>query len=87
MLLEEMEPAGRRLRGFIEKAAKASLVGDQFDDAATGQGLLNFFVRAVSCGALTESEAAFHTGLTMEQMRSGSFANITSPGSDPEQVV
>ncbi|MEP6945529.1 MAG: aldolase/citrate lyase family protein [Acidobacteriota bacterium] len=87
MFLEEMEPAGRRLRSFIDKAAKASLVGDQFDDAATGQGLLNFFVRAVNCGALTESEAAIQTGLTMERLRSRSFALITGADSDRAPLI
>ena len=47
-----------RLRNFVEKAAQATLVGDVFDDAATGQGLLNFFVRGLSAGALTMEEAA-----------------------------
>lgn len=77
MFLEEMEPAGRRLRSFVEKAGQASLVGDKFDDAATGQGLLNFFVRGIDCGALSAAEAADHSGLTVEQLRSGSFARIT----------
>jgi citrate lyase beta subunit len=77
MFLEELDPAGRRLRGFVEKAAQASLVGDKFDDAATGQGLLNFFVRGIDCGALSTHEAAQHSGLTAEQLRSGSFAAIT----------
>lgn len=31
--------------------ATASLFGDVFDDAATGQGLLNFFLRGIACGA------------------------------------
>ena len=34
------------------KAAQATLVGEVFDDAATGQGLLNFFLRALNCGAV-----------------------------------
>lgn len=29
------------LRNFVEKAAQPTLVGDVFDDAATGYGLLN----------------------------------------------
>ena len=45
--------ATARLRDFVDKAAQATLVGDVFDDAATGQGLLNFFVRGLSSGALT----------------------------------
>ena len=64
-----------RLRTFVEKAARATLVGDVFDDAATGQGLLNFFVRGLSSGALTEDEAA-ETGLTPEELRSRSFLAI-----------
>ena len=43
--LSALDAATRRLRAFIDKAAQATLVGDVFDDAATGQGLLNFFVR------------------------------------------
>ena len=54
--------AGARLRNFVERAAQATLVGDVFDDAATGQGLLNFFFRAINCGALTEEEAVTMTG-------------------------
>ena len=67
--------ATARLRNFIEKAAQATLVGDVFDDAATGQGLLNFFVRGLSCGALTMDEAR-ETGLTAEELQSRSFLRI-----------
>ncbi len=80
VFLEEVESSGRRLVNFIECAARASLVGDVFDDAATGQGLLNFFVRALNCGAITEDEARLRTGLSIEQLRSGSFPQITHLG-------
>jgi len=33
-------------------------------------------VRAVSCGAVLEGEIPALTGLTVEQLRSGSFAKI-----------
>jgi citrate lyase beta subunit len=69
--------ATARLKNFIDKAAKATLIGDVFDDAATGQGLLNFFVRGLSSGALTEAEAT-ETGLTMEELQLRSFAKILS---------
>src|ERR1043165_6585862 len=46
--LESLEAASERLKNFVEKAAKATLVGDVFDDAATGQGLLNYFLRAIN---------------------------------------
>lgn len=73
--LEALASASERLKGFVEKAAKATLLGDVFDDAATGQGLLNFFLRALSCGAITEEEA-LKTGLTLEEIRGRSFMKI-----------
>ena len=73
--LSALPAATARLRNFIEKAAQATLVGDVFDDAATGQGLLNFFVRGLNSGALTLQEAAA-TGLTPEELQGRSFLNI-----------
>jgi citrate lyase beta subunit len=67
--------ATARLRNFVDKAAQATLVGNVFDDAATGQGLLNFFVRGLSSGALTLDEAG-ETGLTVEELQSKSFLRI-----------
>jgi citrate lyase beta subunit len=68
------EMAGR-LRHFVERAARATLSGDVFDDAATGQALLNHFLRGMNCGAITEAEA-LSTGLTLEELRSRSFGTI-----------
>ena len=73
--LQGLESASNRLKTFVEKAALASLFGDVFDDAATGQGLLNFFLRGIACGAITEEEA-LATGLTIEEIRSRSFYKI-----------
>lgn len=74
--LESLEAASERLKNFVEKAAKATLVGDVFDDAATGQGLLNYFLRAINCGAITEPEAINLSGLTLAELRSASFVKI-----------
>jgi citrate lyase beta subunit len=74
--LEGLDAASERLRNFVEKAAQATLVGDVFDDAATGQGLLNYFLRAINCGALTEQEALNLTSLSLDELRSGSFVKI-----------
>jgi citrate lyase beta subunit len=74
--LESLDAASERLRNFVEKAAKATLVGDVFDDAATGQGLLNYFLRAINCGAITEDEALKLSTLTHDELRSGSFVKI-----------
>lgn len=73
--LEGLEAASRRLKTFIEKAAQATLIGDVFDDAATGQGLLNYFLRGINCGAITEAEATA-TGLTIDEIRGRSFVKI-----------
>ena len=74
--LQSLDAASDRLRNFVEKAAKATLVGDVFDDAATGQGLLNYFLRALNSGAVTEDEALQLSSLTRDELRSGSFVKI-----------
>ncbi len=73
--LEGRDQAGLRLRNFMKKAAHANVVGDVFDDAATGQGLLNYFLRGLNCGALTDEEA-LAGGLTLEELRTRSFVKI-----------
>ncbi len=73
--LESLEDATERLSAFVEKSAQATLLGDIFDDAATGQGLLNYFLRALNCGAISEAEATA-TGLTIEEIRGKSFLKI-----------
>ncbi len=73
--LESLEAASVRLRNFIDVAAQATLVGDLFDDAATGQGLLNYFLRGLNCGAVTEAEVT-GTGLTLDELHSRSFVKI-----------
>jgi citrate lyase beta subunit len=74
--LRGLEPAGDRLHNFLDKAAQATLLGEMFDDAATGQGLLNYFLRAINAGAVTEAETLERTGLTLEELRGRSFVEI-----------
>jgi citrate lyase beta subunit len=74
--LGSLDAASGRLRNFIARAAQATLVGEVFDDAATGQGLLNFFLRALNCGAVREAEVGALTGLTIDELRGGSFVTI-----------
>ena len=73
--MESYDDAVDRLKTFVEKAARATLIGDVFDDAATGQGLLNYFLRALNSGAITEEEVLV-TGLTLEEIRGRSFKKI-----------
>jgi citrate lyase beta subunit len=74
--LEGLDQAAERLSTFVDSAAKATLVGEVFDDAATGQGLLNFFLRAINCGAISEAEATERTGLTINELNTRSFVKI-----------
>ncbi len=74
--LEGIDAAGVRLSNFVGKAAQATLVGDVFDDAATGQGLLNFFLRGINSAAITEDEALEMTGLNADEFRRRSFVKI-----------
>lgn len=76
--LEGLDRAEARLGNFINKAAQATRTGQVFDDAATGQGLLNFFLRAVDAGALGEEEAAARTRISIEELRGKSFAAIVA---------
>ncbi len=74
--LAGLEAASERLQNFVSKAAQATLVGDVFDDAATGQGLLNYFLRGVHSGAIGEDEAVRRSGLTVAELRGRSFVAI-----------
>jgi citrate lyase beta subunit len=73
--LSSITDATYRLKTFVDRAAISTLTGDIFDDAATGQGLLNFFLKAMNCGAISEEEATA-TGLTIDEIRSRSFYKI-----------
>jgi citrate lyase beta subunit len=74
--LKGFDDAAARLRNFVEQAARATMVGDVFDDAATGEGLLNYFTRAIDCGAITTDAAAAATGLSREELEKGTFRGI-----------
>jgi citrate lyase beta subunit len=74
--LESLDQSAERLRNFIEKAAQATRVGQVFDDAAMAQGLLNYFAQAMNCGALKPAEVETLTGLSLVELRAGSFLKI-----------
>ena len=70
--LSALPAATARLSNFFTKAAKA---GAAFDDAATGQALVNFFNRGLSSGAITLTEA-MATGLEESDLQGKSFRQI-----------
>lgn len=67
--------ATARLKNFLAEAAQATRIGAHFDDAATGQGLLNFFLRGLGCGALAESQV-LAAGLTPAELQTASIPQI-----------
>ena len=73
--LEGLDAASRRLERFVAGAGQAILTGSVFDDEASGQGLLNFFLRGLASGALTAEETA-KTGLSVEEIETRSFRAI-----------
>ncbi|MGA1599067.1 MAG: DUF6986 family protein [bacterium] len=79
--LEQAQESTTRLRNFVEQASKATLSGDVFDDAATGQGLLNYFFRALNSGAI-DPEDVEAAGVTVEEVQAGSFRKIVEARRD-----
>lgn len=73
VFLQNYASAAERLRAFVQRSAQATRVGSVFDDAATGQGLLNYFIRGLNCGALTQEEVDA-TGVPAEVLANRSFA-------------
>lgn len=73
--LEGLDAAASRLDRFVSAAGQAVLTGSVFDDEASGQGLLNFFLRGLASGALTAEEAA-RSGLTPAELETRSFPAI-----------
>jgi citrate lyase beta subunit len=59
---EGLTESTERLRNFMAKSEQATLVGTVFDDAATGLGLINYFNRALHCGAIRREETPLIPG-------------------------
>ena len=62
-----------RLRGFIEKSTKANLTGHTFDDAASANGLINFFRLGWDCGAFSSAEIKKATGMSAAELKTKPF--------------
>ena len=66
--LSEFDSQATRLRGYMEKATKATLTGNTFDDAASVAGIVNFFERGIACGAFGEDEIIDAVGAPIEDL-------------------
>jgi len=66
--LRSRDSDAARLRGFVEKATKANLTGNTFDDAASANGLMNFFRLGLDCGAFSAAEVKKATSLSASEL-------------------
>ena len=76
--LESAAAQGSRLRGFLDKATQATLTGNEFDDAASAMGIVNFFRQGLDCGAFIEAEIENAAGISAADLRSLSFAEFSA---------
>jgi hypothetical protein len=74
---DALDATTARLKRFLDTAAQATVAGGVFDDAATGQGLLNFFARGLALGALTADDLA-PLSLTPKDIATRSFGEIVA---------
>jgi citrate lyase beta subunit len=71
--LRSRDADAARLRGFVEKATQANLTGHTFDDAASANGLMNFFRLGMDCGAFSPAEIKKATSLSAHELKSKRF--------------
>jgi hypothetical protein len=74
--LTGLEPASRRLATFLGTVARGDVPRDVADDAATGQALLNFLLRAIACGATDVATVSSLTALREEELDGRPFRDV-----------
>lgn len=74
--LAGLDSAAQRLARFLGTVRNSSAPRDIADDVATGQALLNFFSRAIACGATDRDTAARATGLRLEHFDGRPFRAV-----------
>lgn len=82
--LQAFNSMAERMENFISVSAQATLVGNVFDDAATGQGLINFFLKAYNCGAITKKDID-GIGIRLKDLESHFFPNIVANYKPPKK--
>ncbi len=74
--LRSAKANAKRLRGFIDRATKAHLTGNVFDDAASVRGLIDFWKNGLGCGAFTDDEVEELTGIPAEKIATMTPAGV-----------
>lgn len=73
--LMNLSESTERLKNFLSQAARSAMHENIFDDAASGQGLLNFFRTAYNCGAVSRHEVE-SAGITVDELKIRTFSGI-----------
>ena len=70
--------AAARLRGFVDRAARANALAGAFDDAASALGLVVFFVDGVGLGAFSRETVEGDLGVSLDVLAGRDFSQIVS---------
>jgi citrate lyase beta subunit len=73
--LDDLDVVTARFKNLLNQLALGTMTREVFDDAATGRGLFNHFLRGWDCGAFTESELR-EAGLTPDDIKLRSLAKV-----------
>lgn len=65
-----------RLNQFLARSTQAIVTGNTFDDAASAEGVLNFFRRGLDCGAFDAKDIKTLLGITANQLTTLSFSDL-----------
>ena len=79
--LAESDSMAERLKEFLARSSQATLTGNTFDDAASVEGILNFFRRGADCGAFEAKEVRALLGMSVEDLRTASFQQMAGSAS------
>jgi len=77
--IKNRDSMAARLNQFLAKSTQAIVTGNTFDDAASAEGVMNFFRRSHDCGAFEAKEIKALLGITADQLRNRSFSELSSP--------
>jgi citrate lyase beta subunit len=79
--IESQRSMAERLSANFAKATQATLTGNTFDDAASAEGILNFFRKGLNCGAFEPAEIKKMIGFSANDLCTMSFAQLADASS------
>ncbi|PYS91726.1 MAG: phosphoenolpyruvate kinase [Acidobacteria bacterium] len=74
--IEAADSMSHRLNENFALSTKATLTGNAFDDAASAEGMLNFFRKGLGCGAFDGKEIKKMIAFSADELSSFSFAEL-----------